>query len=173
MPKTVPNQRVVTIHRERAASDFLGIKNSHWQAAARDLGAHALMLYLYFASNANGFMLALSPAAIRQAVGMPQSTYRDQFTKLIDRGYLVQRGESSIYDFYETPHGGTRFHNENNTDDGYDFTADDLTNTETVNHETTENREININIDRINNSMEKQVSPCAEKQVSPRPKFNF
>ena len=74
MPNTVPNQRLVAIHRERASSDFLGIKNSHWQAAARDLGAHALMLYLYFASNANGFMLALSPAAIRQAVGMPQST---------------------------------------------------------------------------------------------------
>ena len=48
MPKTVPNQRLVAIHRERAASDFLGIKNSSWQAAARDLGAQALMLYLYF-----------------------------------------------------------------------------------------------------------------------------
>ena len=82
MPNTVPNQRLVAIHRERASSDFLGIKNSHWQAAARDLGAHALMLYLYFASNANGFMLALSPAAIRQAVGMPSSTYRDQFVRL-------------------------------------------------------------------------------------------
>ena len=35
MPNTVPNQRLITIHRERAASDFLGIKNSHWQAAAR------------------------------------------------------------------------------------------------------------------------------------------
>jgi len=46
MPNTVPNQRLIAIHRERAASDFLGIKNSHWQAAARDLGAHALMLYL-------------------------------------------------------------------------------------------------------------------------------
>ena len=46
MPNTVPNQRLVAIHRERASSDFLGIKNSHWQAAARDLGAHALMLYL-------------------------------------------------------------------------------------------------------------------------------
>lgn len=99
MPNTVPNQRLIAIHRERAASDFLGIKNSHWQAAARDLGAHALMLYLYFASNANGYLLALSPAAIRQAVGMPQSTYRDQFTKLIDRGYLVQRGDSNTYDF--------------------------------------------------------------------------
>ena len=65
MPNTVPNQRIIAIHRERAASDFLGIKNSHWQAAARHLGAHALMLYLSFASNAYGFTLSLSPAAIR------------------------------------------------------------------------------------------------------------
>ena len=50
MPNTVPNQRLIAIHRERATSDFLGIKNSHWQAAARDLGAHALMLYLGFAA---------------------------------------------------------------------------------------------------------------------------
>ena len=42
MPYTVPNQRVVTIHREKARSDFLGIKNENWQSAARDLGAHAL-----------------------------------------------------------------------------------------------------------------------------------
>ena len=79
MPNTVPNQSAVAIHRALASSDFLGIKNEHWQAAARDLGAHALMLYLYFASNANGYVLALSPAAIRQAVGMAASTYRDLF----------------------------------------------------------------------------------------------
>lgn len=77
MPYTVPNQRVVSIHRERAVSDFLGIKNNNWQSAARDLGAHALLLYLYFASNANNFQLALSPNAVRQAVGMPASTFRD------------------------------------------------------------------------------------------------
>ena len=45
MPNTVPNQRGVAIHRETVKSDFLGIKNANWQAAARDLGAHALMLY--------------------------------------------------------------------------------------------------------------------------------
>lgn len=55
MPKTVANQRVVKIHRERAASDFLGIKNENWQYAARDLGAHALLLYLYLAANADGY----------------------------------------------------------------------------------------------------------------------
>jgi len=123
MPNTVPNQRLVAIHRERAASDFLGIKNSSWQAAARDLGAQALMLYLYFASNANGFMLALSPAAIERTVGMPPSTYRDQFKKLINRGYLVQRGDSNTYDFYETPQRATRT-TEKNTADDYDFTDD-------------------------------------------------
>ena len=51
------------------------------------------MLYLYLASNANNYEFALSPAAIRQAIGMPASTYRDQICKLVDKGYLVQRKE--------------------------------------------------------------------------------
>lgn len=169
MPNTVPNQRLIAIHRERAASDFLGIKNSHWQAAARDLGAHALMLYLYFASNANGYLLALSPAAIRQAVGMPQSTYRDQFTKLIDRGYLVQRGDSNTYDFYETPQRAAPTEKDD-TASGYDFTADAFAAPQAVNNGTAEDREININItDKIN-------SFGGEKQVSPTPsekRFEF
>ena len=169
MPNTVPNQRLVAIHRERASSDFLGIKNSHWQAAARDLGAHALMLYLYFASNANGFMLALSPAAIRQAVGMPSSTYRDQFVRLVDKGYLVQRGGSNTYDFYETPQRATHTEKDE-TDSGYDFTADAFGAPQTVNNDTPEDREININnINSINNcGGEKQVSPAPIKK-----KFEF
>lgn len=93
---------MVTIHRETPKSDFLGIKNENWQAAARDLGPYALMLYLYFAANANGYTLALSPVAIRQAVGMAQSTYRDQVEKLIAKGYLVPSGGNG-FDFYETP----------------------------------------------------------------------
>lgn len=99
---TYPNQRVIKINREAAKSDFLGIKNTNWQAAARDLGAHALMLYMYLAANADGFNLALSPAAIRQAIAMPRSTYQDQFVKLIDRGYIVQES-GNVYNFYETP----------------------------------------------------------------------
>ncbi len=99
---TVPNQRVINIHREKVSVDFLGIQNLNWQAAARDLGAHALMLYLYLASNADGYNLALSPSAIRQAIGMPRSTYHDQFTKLVEKGYLVQ-GSGNSFDFYEKP----------------------------------------------------------------------
>lgn len=61
---TYPNQRTVKIHREKATTDFLGIKNENWKAASRDLSAHALKLYMYLASNADNFELALSPAAI-------------------------------------------------------------------------------------------------------------
>ena len=165
MPYTVPNQRRVTVHRERIETDFLGIQNSHWQAAARDLGAQSLLLYLYFASNANGFTLALSPAAIRQAVGMPPQTYRDQFVKLIDKGYLVQRGSGNTYDFYETPKRAT-CSTENSTDDGYDFTDAVQQQTQAVQNTTAEDIEINKNI--INN-----IDNGGEKQASPAPKFYF
>lgn len=164
---TYPNQRMVNIHREKISADFLGIKNENWKAAARDLGAHAFMLYLYLASNANGFTLALSPTAIRQAIGMPPSTYRDQFVKLVDRGYLVQRNNSNTFDFYETPQRDTHAKNAD-TPDGIDFTANAKDVTTTVNNEAPENIEINIinNTDKINNGL-------LEKQVSPTPEFKF
>ena len=99
---TFPNQRIVTIHREPAKSNFLGIKNENWFAASRDLGATALRLYLYFAANANNFNLALSPIAVQNDICMPQSTYRDQFKKLIEKGYLVPKNDTH-FDFYEVP----------------------------------------------------------------------
>lgn len=102
MTYSFPNQRVIKINRESAKSNFLGIKNENWQSAARDLGAHALMLYLYLASNANGYVLALSPVAVRQAIGMARSTYHDQFHKLVDKGYLVP-ANGNTFEFYEVP----------------------------------------------------------------------
>ena len=111
-------------------------------------------------------MLALSPAAIRQAVGMPPSTYRDQFVKLIDKGYLIQRGESNTFDFYEKPQRVTHTEKEN-TVDGYDFTADAIITSQAVKNKAAEDIEINIdNTYNINN--------CGgEKQVSPAPLDNF
>ena len=110
-PITFPNQRMVRVHRERAASDFLGIKNENWQAASRDLGAHALQLYLYLASNANNYTVALSPVAVRQAIGMARSTYHDQFHKLVDRGYLVP-SNGNTFEFYEVPQAATQTQND-------------------------------------------------------------
>lgn len=118
-PITYPNQRMVKIHRESAKADFLGIKNENWQAAARDLGAHGLRLYLYFAANANNYTLALSPAAVRAAVGIPRSTYFDQFAILVNKGYLVP-ATGNTYDFYEVPQAATQTQN-SMTDSGQEL----------------------------------------------------
>ena len=109
-PITFPNQRTVKVHREKAKSDFLGIKNENWQAASRDLGAHALQLYLYLASNADNYTLALSPAAVRQTIGMARSTYHDQFEKLVLKRYLVP-SHGNTYEFYEVPQTATQSQN--------------------------------------------------------------
>ena len=118
-PITFPNQRMVKIHRESVKTDFLGIKNENWQAASRDLGAHGLRLYLYLAANANNYTLALSPAAARAAIGIPRSTYADQFAVLVDKRYLVP-GAGNTYDFYEVPQPATQTQKEVSAD-GLEF----------------------------------------------------
>ena len=118
-PITFPHQRTVRVHREKAKSDFLGIKNENWQAASRDLGAHALQLYLYLASNADNYTLALSPAAVRQTIGMARSTYHDQFEKLVLKRYLVP-SHGNTYEFYEVPQAATQSQNALSAD-GLDF----------------------------------------------------
>ena len=119
MPDTFPNQRMVKVHRERATANFLGIKNENWQAASRDLGAHGLQLYLYLASNADNYTLALSPAAVRQAIGLKRSTYHDKFHELEDKGYLVNT-HGNTYEFYEVPQAAAQTKN-SMTADGLDF----------------------------------------------------
>lgn len=96
---------------------------------------------------------------------MPPQTYRDQFVKLIDKGYLVQRGNGNTYDFYETPQHATRT-TQDDTADGYSFTDAVQQQTQAVQNTTAENREININnTNKKNNG--------GEKQASPAPKFYF
>ena len=109
MPATVPNQKVVHVNRDmpdknKKEGNFLLIKNENLYAAYRDLNATALCLYLYLAGNKDGFDLAFSPKAIHSEMGLPESTCRDQFKVLENKGYLVPKHEkSNIYDFFEIP----------------------------------------------------------------------
>lgn len=107
MPYTVENQRRVLVHRDmpkEKEGNFLLIKKENLYAAYRDLNATALCLYLYLAGNKDGFDLAFSPKAIHNEMGLPESTCRDQFKVLVNKGYLVRRSDTSnIYDFYEIP----------------------------------------------------------------------
>lgn len=155
---TYPNQRTINIHRERATSDFLGIKNENWQDAAKDLGAHALMLYLYLASNANNYTLLLSPAAIREAIGMARSTYHDQFHKLVDKGYLVH-SHGNTYAFYERPQSVARVRSEEFSDGqvnkiGTGSSTSQTTDVQTVDQQNTEiNNRKSVNNGGINNEI--------------------
>ena len=112
MPYTSPNQRIIEIHREPLGGNFLGVNNENWKYAARVLGAQAFLLYIYFASNRQGFVLALSPQAIQKEIGMPPSTYRDQLKKLESLGF-IERGEGNKLHFYEAPKRGSRSDLEN------------------------------------------------------------
>lgn len=156
---TYPNQRIVKIHRERATKDFLCIKNENWQAASRDLGAHALRLYLYLASNADGFNLALSQRAVEDAIGMPRSTYYDQFRILENKGYLKCVGNNR-YEFFEIPLPRDRTSSQN-LSHGIDFTADKKGIPPVENPILSQDREIN-NIYPTNNIINSEKNPVAE-----------
>lgn len=98
-----PNQKIVVVHREKPDKDFIQIKKENFAEAYKNLGATALVLYLYLVGNKQGYKFALSPSAVQKAIGMPESTCRDQINKLISYGYLVpEKEDSNIYHFYET-----------------------------------------------------------------------
>lgn len=177
---TFPNQRTIKIHREAARRDFLGIKNENWQAAARDLGAHSLMLYLYLASNADGYNIALSPVAVRQAIGMARSTYHDQFHRLVDKGYLIP-ASGNTFEFYEVPQTAAQTKNEVSEDglnfeaapshdiqmlfDGQDVLSEDIQINNTAN--TPNNNRINNGLDVVKQTIQK---PQIKEIVIKRPK---
>ena len=110
---TVKNQKVAIIHRieldnpkrKIITGDGLGhisINNKSWKETAKDLGAQAFLLYLFFVGNADGFLFEISPQRVLNEIGMPISTFRDQIKKLEEKGYLVHK-QGNVYDFYEYP----------------------------------------------------------------------
>ena len=109
MPNTVPNQKVVHVHRDmpdknKKEGNFLLIKKENWYAANKDLEPYGLQLYLYIAGNRDGFDFALSKEAAEQEAGIKKTSYHKYVKVLIEKGYLVPRKENSnIYDFYEVP----------------------------------------------------------------------
>ena len=103
MFESYPNQKIIVIHREKPDKDFLQIKNTHWMEFNKRYGPYALQLYLYLAKNADGYSLALSPAAAEMEAGIKKTSFYEYIKKLKKEGYLVQRN-GNTYDFYETPH---------------------------------------------------------------------
>lgn len=88
---TYANQMVVNIKKDKCEANFLQISNDDWQEAVRKLSSSAFILYLYLASNTDGFKMALSQKAVQQETGLSKASYHRGVKELRDNDYLVQR----------------------------------------------------------------------------------
>lgn len=102
--KTVPNQRIITIHKEptNRANKYTTNNLNALNQAVNDLQSKVgIKLYLYFASNQNDYKLALSSSDFCEWAGCGLTAYKTAFEELEQKGYLVQNGASTIYIFYD------------------------------------------------------------------------
>jgi biotin operon repressor len=100
---TVPNQHIYVIHREETGNNFISISKSNYSKAYKDMSSKpsALGLYIWLVGNKDKYKFAFSPQAIENQLGMARSSCHGAVEHLKNLGYLVQRKDSNIYDFYE------------------------------------------------------------------------
>ena len=102
---TVPNQRVLTIHKEPTDKDH---KYSLNNLAALDEAAFNLQkkasfkLYVYLAKNQDKYNFALSSSHFMAWAGVAKTAYDSAFEELEEKGYLVPKEPgSTVYTFYD------------------------------------------------------------------------
>jgi len=106
---TFPNQRIIHINKNDYKGNYLTIGNDEWINASKDLKPITFRLYLYLASNMNGFDLALSRQAVINKIGISKNSYINGINELKKKGYIVLK-QGNVYDFYASPmyqHDGT------------------------------------------------------------------
>ena len=99
---THPNQKVIKVYKTDVEKGFLQINKKDWEEAFQTLGQSAFGLYLYLANNNDDFRIALSPVAVKKAIGISESTYRRAIDELIKDAYLTLE-KNNTYIFTTTP----------------------------------------------------------------------
>ena len=99
---TYANQKVIKINKDKCTNDFLQINNAEWHEAVKALSSSAFILYLYLASNNDGFRIALSQKAVENATGLSKASYHRAFEELFNAGYLILE-EGNLYSFTTVP----------------------------------------------------------------------
>ena len=105
--KTVPNQKVVKVSKEKCSGEcekyhYASINLIAMENAARDLDAGAFMLWCYFSKNQNNYEFALSQKAVEENFGMKKKQYDNAVHQLEDKNYLVVT-KGNHYIFNEIP----------------------------------------------------------------------
>lgn len=101
------NQKLVINKKNDCDSNFMKISNDEWMYAARDLKDSTFKLYMYLAKDKVDYRSALSPIAVKNGIGLSESTYRRAVAELIEKGYLMKQKFKGVsydaYCFYSRP----------------------------------------------------------------------
>ena len=95
--KTVPNQRTLTVNKEKTDKQHRFTANN---LAALDEAARRLQskggfkLYMYLAKNQDNYSFALSSAAFCEWSGLGIAAYNTAFEELKEQGYLIAKDSS-------------------------------------------------------------------------------
>ena len=106
-----PNQNFIQIHKQSYSRDFLQIGISEWQKACRVLTPSAFKIYLYLASNADGFRMALSKQDIKDKLDISFSRFYESIALLRRMKYICCSGSNQFHFFlspnpdFEKEHG--------------------------------------------------------------------
>ena len=160
--KTYPNQKVIHINKNKYSANFLQIGINEWQQAYKELKPSTFAIYLYLASNADGFDLALSQQAIENSLGIKKTAYHTAIKELKERGY-IQVIQGNVEVFFTAPVRK----NELKTEEAI-FRKNELKSSQTRKEEfaktNSEVRKNDIEIDNINNIdiIDKEFLPTEE-----------
>lgn len=89
MTKTVPNQNIYTIISPKVVPPFVQIPLSDIEEASKQLSGTAFKLYIYFASNKNGYALEFWPVNIEKRTGVARASIYRALDELRTKGYVV------------------------------------------------------------------------------------
>ena len=91
------NQKILRIVKPKYEREFLQVGITEWQNAYKVLTPSAFAIYLYLASNADGFCLELSQKAIEDALGIKKTAYFEAVKQLEGKGYIQPISGNMFY----------------------------------------------------------------------------
>ena len=99
---SVPNQKIIRIEKDKYQSRFLQIGDEQWKKAFQSMRPTVFGLYLYLASNKEGYLLELSAAAVEREIGIKKTAYHTALKDLEEKGYL-KKEQGNTYAFSPSP----------------------------------------------------------------------